>query len=140
VSQVRVLPPALVFRIIKRFRGILSPFILRPCVNCASSVLLQEGRELVCGVVAWDVVRVDHRGLNVCVAHEGLDIGEGERLDRERPERVAQIVEAHSWKLGGVESVVEAPTQGALLDVAADRGNEYEVGLIGEVLAPAQLV
>lgn len=41
------------------------------------------------------MVGVDHRGLNVRVTHIRLHVGQRPRLDRERPERVPQIMEDH---------------------------------------------
>jgi hypothetical protein len=39
------------------------------------------------------VVDVEHRGLDIRVTHVGPDVRQRERLNRERPERVAQVME-----------------------------------------------
>src|SRR4051794_40425195 len=55
--------------------------------------LRDERAELVGGVVLRHVVDVDHGRLDVGVAHIDAYVGKRERLGRERPERVPEIVE-----------------------------------------------
>ena len=64
---------------------------------------------------------VDHRRLNVRVTHERLDVSERERLDGQGAEGMAQVVEAHPLEPSVVQGRIEAPAQGALLDVAPGR-------------------
>jgi hypothetical protein len=49
-----------------------------------------ERTEAVSGVVRGIVVHVHHRRVDVRVAHLGFDVGQGEHLDRERAEGVAE--------------------------------------------------
>ena len=49
------------------------------------------------------MVDVDHRRLDVGVAHVGLDVGEREHLNGEGAERVAQVVEADPLQPGPLE-------------------------------------
>ena len=56
-------------------------------------LLADDRREARSGVVTRHVVDVDHRGLDVGVAHIGLYVRERERLDGERAEGVPQVVE-----------------------------------------------
>jgi hypothetical protein len=53
---------------------------------------------------------VDHRRLNVRMAHERLHVRKREHLDGDRPERVPQVVKTKPRKTRALERVVEAAT------------------------------
>jgi hypothetical protein len=76
----------------------------RPCTHRApklvANAFFEQPRELVSRIVLRHVVDVDHRRLNVGVAHECLHVGERKCLNRDRPERMTQVVEAKVPKAG----------------------------------------
>ena len=55
-----------------------------------------------------DVVDVDHRRLDVRVAHVGAHVRERERLHRDRAEGVAQVVESQRLEIRPPERRLEA--------------------------------
>jgi hypothetical protein len=83
---------------------------------------------------------VDHRRRDVRVAHVGLHVRQGERLHRQGPERVPQVVEAKLLEPGALERRDEAPPQGRALEMVADRVDEHQVVVAGPPIAPAQAI
>jgi hypothetical protein len=90
--------------------------------------------------VLRNVVDVDHRRPDVGVAHERLHLGERERPHRDRPEGVAEVVEADVWQGRAVERLLEAPSQSRVLDVVANVVDEHAILVGRPAIAPAQLV
>jgi hypothetical protein len=70
-----------------------------------------ECRQLVRRVVVRHVMYVAHRRLDLRVAHVRVHVRQRERLHRERPERMPQIVEAHRLELRSLERLREASAQ-----------------------------
>lgn len=61
----------------------------------------------VCGIVLRDVMGVDHRRLDIRVAHERLHVRERKRLDSKRAKGMAQAVKAHPRESRGVKCGIE---------------------------------
>ena len=68
-------------------------------------IAVERGREPPGVVGAGAVVDVAHRRGDVRVPEHGLNVGEGERLDRHRAELVAQIMEADRGHVGAAADV-----------------------------------
>ncbi len=103
-------------------------------VGLEAGLLPHDRRQLRGGVVAEHVVEVDHRRLDVSVAHVGLHVRERECLDGERPERVPQVVKDERIRLGAqlaeagcLERVVEAPAQARIVERLAYDRREDEI-------------
>ena len=86
------------------------------------------------------MVDVAHRRPDVRVPHVGLHVGQREGPHGERPEGVAEIVEADPLQPRALKRLdVPAPHRRAL-EVLADRVHEHQIVLAGPPLAPAEAV
>jgi hypothetical protein len=59
------------------------------------------------------------------VAHPCLDVGDRRRVDREQPERVAQVVEAQEAQTSSIEVVYVAAAQSRAVDRAMVLADEH---------------
>ena len=84
------------------------------------------------------VVEVAHRRLDGRVAHPRLDLQDRRALDRERPERVAQVVQTEFAQTRLLQRRLVALAQSLAVLEATQRTGEYEGVLAGEVLAVAE--
>jgi hypothetical protein len=88
--------------------------------------------------VPWHVVDIAHRRPDVRVAHVCLYVGERERLHRERPKRVPEVVEADALQPCPLQRLDVSPPHRRALQMLADDVDEDQVGLAGPPLAPAE--
>ena len=86
------------------------------------------------------MVDVAHRRPDVRVPHVGLHVGEGERLDRERSEGVAKVVEANPLQPRTVKRLDVAPAHRRALQVVGDGVHEHQIVFVGQPLSPAEAV
>lgn len=80
---------------------------------------------------------VDHRGLDVCMAHIDPDVGQREDLHGERAERVAEIVEPKPLEASTLECRVKAPPQPRVVKEPASRPWEHQIVGIRQNKQPA---
>ena len=107
---------------------------------------LDQLSKLVRGVVLRHVMHVDHHRGDIRVAHEHLHVQQREHLNRQRPERVAQIVEPHGRQAGVLERCLGPAAQPIVgqelahivdedvIAVASTRGNAQGQGAIRSVV------
>jgi len=72
---------------------------------------------------------INHRRRDVGVAHVRLHVGQREDLDGEGAEAMAEVVEAKVLEVSCFQGGVEAPAEGAVLDVFAGRVDKDEIVL-----------
>ncbi len=95
------------------------------------------GQQL-CLAAAVAVVHVAHRRLDVRVAHPGLDRGNLGAADRERAERVAQVVEAERLEAGENEGRLVASSERGGLEEGSATCDEDQILVVDELVAIGQ--
>ena len=83
--------------------------------------------EQVCLVRVALVVQVAHRRGHVGVAHPCGHLDDARTVDRKRPERVPQIVEAQRSQLGLRHCALEPPSQSGPVQRLPGRAREHQV-------------